>query len=51
MAELITLLKGSAGRYTLGLAGDGTALHLAGEIYKSSAGHDRFGWRADWHGD
>ena len=38
MAELTHLLKTNPGRYTFGSAGNGTTSHLAGEIYKSSAG-------------
>ena len=38
MAELTTLLKANPGKYTFGSAGNGTTSHLAGEIYKSSAG-------------
>ena len=38
MAELTALLKANPGRYTFGSAGNGTTSHLAGEIYKSSAG-------------
>jgi tripartite-type tricarboxylate transporter receptor subunit TctC len=38
MAELTQLLKTNPGRYTFGSAGNGTTSHLAGEIYKSSAG-------------
>ena len=38
MAELTNLLKANPGKYTFGSAGNGTTSHLAGEIYKSSAG-------------
>jgi len=38
MAELTALLKANPGKYTFGSAGNGTTSHLAGEIYKSSAG-------------
>jgi tripartite-type tricarboxylate transporter receptor subunit TctC len=38
MAELTQLLKANPGKYTFGSAGNGTTSHLAGEIYKSSAG-------------
>ena len=38
MAELTKLLKTNPGKYTFGSAGNGTTSHLAGEIYKSSAG-------------
>lgn len=38
MAELTKLLKANPGKYTFGSAGNGTTSHLAGEIYKSSAG-------------
>lgn len=38
MAELTRLLKANPGKYTFGSAGNGTTSHLAGEIYKSSAG-------------
>lgn len=38
MAELTTLLRANPGKYTFGSAGNGTTSHLAGEIYKSSAG-------------
>lgn len=38
MAELTQLLKTNPGKYTFGSAGNGTTSHLAGEIYKSSAG-------------
>lgn len=38
MAELTKLLKAHPGKYTFGSAGNGTTSHLAGEIYKSSAG-------------
>ena len=38
MAGLTALLKASPGKYTFGSAGNGTTSHLAGEIYKSSAG-------------
>ena len=37
-AELTKLLKANPGKYTFGSAGNGTTSHLAGEIYKSSAG-------------
>jgi hypothetical protein len=38
MAELTQMLKANPGKYTFGSAGNGTTSHLAGEIYKSSAG-------------
>ncbi len=38
MADLTKLLKANPGKYTFGSAGNGTTSHLAGEIYKSSAG-------------
>ena len=38
MPELTALLKANPGKYTFGSAGNGTTSHLAGEIYKSSAG-------------
>ncbi len=38
MAELTQMLKTNPGKYTFGSAGNGTTSHLAGEIYKSSAG-------------
>ncbi len=38
MAELTKLLKANPGKFTFGSAGNGTTSHLAGEIYKSSAG-------------
>lgn len=38
MAELTTLLRANPGKCTFGSAGNGTTSHLAGEIYKSSAG-------------
>jgi tripartite-type tricarboxylate transporter receptor subunit TctC len=38
MSELITTLKASPGKYTIGSSGNGTTSHLAGEIFKSSAG-------------
>ena len=49
MAELTQLLKANPGKYTFGSAGNGTTSHLAGEIYKSSAGlavvHIPYPWR------
>ncbi|MBI2728837.1 MAG: tripartite tricarboxylate transporter substrate binding protein [Polaromonas sp.] len=38
MADLTKLLKANPGKYTFGSAGNGTTSHLAGEIYKASAG-------------
>ena len=38
MPELTRLLKTHPGKYTFGSAGNGTTSHLAGEIYKSTAG-------------
>jgi tripartite-type tricarboxylate transporter receptor subunit TctC len=38
MSELVQTLKASPGKYTIGSAGNGTTSHLAGEIFKSSAG-------------
>src|SRR5690606_25995387 len=38
--ELIALLKKSPGKYTYGSSGNGTIVHLAGEMLKSAAGVD-----------
>src|SRR5262245_25458529 len=36
--ELIALLKASPGRYSYGSSGNGTIIHLSGELLKTSAG-------------
>lgn len=38
--ELIALAKSSAGKMTFSSAGNGTAIHLAGELFKMAAGVD-----------
>ena len=40
LAELVTLLKTSPGKYSYGSSGVGTMPHLAGELFKSMAGVD-----------
>ena len=40
LAELVALAKANPGKYNYGSAGAGSAIHLAGEMFKSKAGVD-----------
>ena len=40
VGELVALAKASPGKYTFGSSGDGSPLHLAGELFKLTTGTD-----------